>query len=113
MQLQTSVRFTPNLRAIAQMNGQGGIVGRATRNAAETTKKRFQASVNAFGRVDTGRSRDNASVTFRGSNQHECRFSVSAGSSYWRYQEFGTRYIRPAPSLRNALARLSPADFHG
>lgn len=112
MQIQTAVRFQPNLRAIAQMNGQGGIVGRATRNAAETTKQRFQASVNAYGRVDTGQSRDGASVTFQGSNQYQSQFAVAAGSSWWRFQEFGTRWISPAPSLQNALKRLTPGDFH-
>lgn len=111
MNLTTSVQFVPNLRAIAQMNDLSGPVGRGTKRAAEKTVKYAQGSVNAFGRVDTGYMRDSIRATFRGSNQHECRFSVSSAARYAFYQHQGTRWIRPAPFLRNAIQRLRPSDF--
>jgi hypothetical protein len=111
MNLTTSFRFDPDLRAIAQMNTESGIVGQGARRAAEVTVKRAKGSVNAFGRVDTGFMRDSIHATFRGSNQHETRFSVSSDARYAFYQHQGTRYIKPAPFLRNAIERLRPADF--
>lgn len=111
MNLQTTVKFTPNLRAIAQLNGRGGPVGRGTKNAAEKTVTYAKASVNAYGRVDTGYMRDSIYATFQGSNQHECRFSVQSRARYARYQHGGTRYIRPAPFLSNAIANLRKSDF--
>lgn len=112
MNLQTTVRFTPNLRAIAQMNGLSGPVGRGTKNAAEVTVKRAKGSVNAFGRVKTGFMRDSIYATFQGSNQHGCRFSVASRARYAIYQHEGTsRGISPAPFLRNAIQRLRPSDF--
>jgi HK97 gp10 family phage protein len=111
MNLTTSVSFIPNLRAIAQMNAPSGIVGQGARRAAEVTVRRAQGSVNAFGRVDTGFMRDSIHADFRGSNQHECRFSISSRAYYARFQHEGTRYISPAPFLRNAINRLRPSDF--
>ena len=112
MQIQTSVRFTPNLRAIAQLNTLSGIVGKATRKAADITVQRAKGSVNAYGRVKTGFMRDSITATFRGSNQHECRFSISSAAPYAIYQHEGTsRGISPAPFLRNAISRLRPSDF--
>jgi hypothetical protein len=55
--------------------------------------------------------RDSIHADFRGSNQHECRFSISSRAYYARFQHQGTRYIRPAPFLLNAINRLRPADF--
>lgn len=112
MNLQTSVSFKPNLRAIAQMNTLSGPVGRGTKHAAEVTVQRAKNSVNAYGRVRTGFMRDSITATFQGSNQHECRFSVSSAARYAIYQHQGTsRGITPAPFLLNAIQRLTPADF--
>jgi hypothetical protein len=111
MNLTTKVTFEPNLRAIAQMNTLSGPVGQGTKRAAEATVKYAKDSVNAFGRVDTGFMRDSIRADFRGSNQYECRFSISSAARYAFYQHEGTRYISPAPFLRNAIQRLGPADF--
>jgi hypothetical protein len=93
------------------MNDLSGIVGRATRHAAEVTVERAKASVNAFGRVDTGFMRDSIAATFQGSNQFETRFGVSSAARYAFYQHQGTRWISPAPFLTNAIQRLTPGDF--
>ena len=112
MNLQTSVSFVPNLRAIAALNNQSGPVGRGTKHAAEVTVKRAQGSVNAFGRVQTGYMRDSIHATFQGSNQFGVRFSVSSRARYAIYQHQGTsRGISPAPFLLNAINRLRPEDF--
>lgn len=112
MTIKTSVTFRPNLRAIAQLNTLTGPIGRATKRAADVTVLRAKASVNAYGRVKTGFMRNSIHATFQGSNQHECRFSVSSGAHYAIYQHEGTsRGITPAPFLRNAIMRLRPSDF--
>jgi hypothetical protein len=110
--LTTSVRFVPDLAAMARMNTPTGIIGQGTRRAADITVARAKGSVNAYGRVKTGLMRNSIHATFTGSNQYECRFAISSAAPYAIFQHEGTsRGITPAPFLRNAIQRLRPGDF--
>jgi hypothetical protein len=107
------IRLSIQPNAIGRLFGESGDVGRGTRRAALVTVERAKASVNAYGRVATGFMRDSIHATFVGSNQYASRFSVQSEAPYSIYQHDGTRWIKPAPFLRNALDKLRPQDFTG
>lgn len=114
---RTSIRFTPNVSGLVQLNGPTGVVGRGLRKAAEETVGRAKRSVNAYGRVDTRWMRDSIHATLTGSNQYQARMEIMSDAPYAIYQHEGFRHyqsgkmIPPAPFLRNALDRLRATDF--
>lgn len=112
MSARVRIDFKPRIRGVAQMNDRTGPVGRGTKAAADKTVTRAKGFVTSFGRVDSGFMRDSISATFRGSNQHGVRFSVSSQAPWAVFQHQGTvRGITPAPFLKNAIDELRPEDF--
>lgn len=108
----------------AGLTREDGLIGQMVRRAAVTVKDRAIVLQSApeystrtgqaqgrVGRWKTGQSTTQARISYAGSNQYASRATISFGSDYWRWQEFGTRYITPAPIFGRALLSLRPQDF--
>lgn len=105
------VTVTINLGEWARMMSSEGIVGRAVRNAADTTVRRARSNILRSGRVRTGRMLRGIGLGRFSTRTTEVTQQITAEAPYTKFQNSGTRYITGARFLDRAVDDLSAGDF--
>ena len=109
--VDVQVRVTINPGEWARMMSAEGIVGRAVRNAADTTVRRARSNILRSGRVRTGRMLRGVGLGRFSTRTTEATQQITAEAPYTEFQNSGTRYITGARFLDRAVDSLSVGDF--
>lgn len=102
--LRVTVRVDVDHQAIAALNQPGGIVGRATVRAGQTTADRVRALIRRYELIDTGAMLGDVTAVL--TEADPAGTTVGVGTPNVGY----TRYQR-RPFLTEALDQLTPNDF--